>query len=116
MLTLLLVQSKVRNEKKKKKSGTLQKATCLTISKTVTPSCHSHKRFKKTEPLISFYYFLADDRIYPLNQSLIGDRGDGLGEVSLGGDMASFTGLNGQSLQDDLDCKMKRGCFNKRTL
>jgi hypothetical protein len=43
-----------------------------------------------------------------LDKSLISNRSDGLGEVRLGGDMTSLTGLDRKSLQDNLDCNEKR--------
>jgi hypothetical protein len=41
-----------------------------------------------------------------LNQSLVRDRSDGLGEVALGRDMTSLTGLSRKSLQDNLDTSL----------
>jgi hypothetical protein len=41
-----------------------------------------------------------------LDKSLISNRGDGLGEVVLGGDVAGFTGLDRKSLQDNLDTSL----------
>jgi len=61
---------------------------------------------KRPWSLYIFITFVADERIYPLDQSLVGNGSNGLGEVVLGRNVTSFTGLDRQSLQDDLDTSL----------
>jgi hypothetical protein len=61
---------------------------------------------KRPWSLYIFITFVADERIYPLDQSLVGNGSNGLGEVVLGRNVTSFTGLHRQSLQDDLDTSL----------